>query len=175
MEGGNLFSDKDGDGSRDEERTPESKINDGGGEKRETIGSMVTPALDAIVYPNSDNQDEDNQDEGDQDENVDEAKKSAKQRKRAKERARKKAKKDDAINGKPEPSNNNDEDDSDELTTITTSTSRSRKEDADYIRKLEAMLAAATVKANPIKPSRRQTITEVGAELHGRMIYSLPK
>ena len=169
MEGGDLLSDMDGDGSRDGERTPGSEMNEGGGEKRETIetiGSMVSPTLDPIVNASFDNNDE-------VDPEVDEAKKMAKQRRRAKERARRKARRDGANNGKPEPSNNNDEDDSDELTTITTSTSRSRKEDADYIRKLEAMLAAATVKANSIKPSRRQTITEVGAELHGRMIYSL--
>ena len=64
-------------------------------------------------------------------------------------------------------------DDSDESTTLTSSTNRSRKEDAEYIRELEAKLAAATVKANASKPSRRQSVTDVGAELHGRMIYSL--
>ena len=35
------------------------------------------------------------------------------------------------------------------------------------------MLAASTAKANSSKPSRRQSVADVGVEMHSRMIYSL--
>ncbi len=63
-----------------------------------------------------------------------------------------------------------DDSDEDESTTLSSSSNRSRQEDAEHIRKLEAMIAALTAKA---KPSRRQSVADVGVELNNRMIYSL--
>ena len=156
---------------QEEDHTPGgSRESSGGGSKRGTIGSMVSPTLDSIVNP----------DIGRHDDEASRPEKEAKAMKRAKERARKRAKKARATQGKVKVSSDNrddpdDPDDSndDESTTLTSSTNRSRQEDAEYIRELEARLAAATLQANASKPSRRLSVTDVGAELHGRMLYSL--
>ena len=135
-----------------------SRESSGGGSKRETIGSMVSPTLDTIVNPDIGRQDgEDGRPE-----------KEAKAMKRAKARARKRAMKARANQGKV-ASDDKDDSDDDESTTLTSSTNRSRKEDAEYIRELEARLAAV----NAVKPSRRLSVADVGAELHGKMLYSL--
>ena len=176
MEGENKPSVREQPSSRaevkhEEDHTPGgSRESSGGGSKRGTIGSMVSPTLDSIVNP----------DIGRHDDEANRPEKEAKAMKRAKERARKRAKKARATHGKLKaPSDNRDDpddpDDSndDESTTLTSSTNRSRQEDAEYIRELEARLAAATLQANASKPSRRLSVTDVGAELHGRMLYSL--
>ena len=69
----------------------------------------------------------------------------------------------------------NDPNDDDESTTLSHSSNsdRSREEDAEYIRKLEAMLAASKGKTKSDKQNRRQSVADVGANMSNRMVYSL--
>ena len=62
------------------------------------------------------------------------------------------------------------EDNDDDNSTVISSSSNRSKEDAKRIRELEAMVAALEAKQTT---SRRQSVAEVGLDMHKRMVYSV--
>ena len=148
-EGGGEVKDEEKDNLEESEGSQETKASEvpsGGGERSRTFGSMVSPTLDPLVNPNVPSNDKEA-------EGADKPKKSKKAQKRANERAKRKEKRDRAMQElqdkfktlmdsqeQPDP---DDPDDDEESTTLSSSSNRSRQEDAEYIRKLEAMLAVS--------------------------------
>ena len=140
-------------GGRVGEELYRNEISEEKGEKRETIGSAVTPSLDRLVSADG----------------------SDSNHRRGKDRERKKKRREKAkamrMNKSrsaedPEDDDGNEEDDS----TVISSSSNRSKEDAERIRQLEATIAALEAKQ---AKSRRQSVAEVGLELHSRMVYSM--
>ena len=153
-------------GSEGSRKSKASKGPNGNGENRESIGSAVSPSLNRLIVGDA------------EDGSSNKPEISSKAQRRAKRRARKKAKKDKASKLKAarakastDPQDSDPDDSSDDESTILSSSSnRSRQEDAEHIRKLEAMIVTLTAKA---KLGRRKSVADVGVELNNRMIYSL--